>query len=281
MVDRLGTLALCISLGAAVGPAAAQSGAKSFQVAGLYSYQERPAAPATNPGAPGFCPEMAASAQAFLDVFIPYTENIEDEVQRMANKTRNHSYQNMTSIRRTAARKHISEYREAVAAATDFIHDFKTRMGDQVKKDQTYLKIQKSTFLIYLMDLKTEKAYCAFPMAYGVNPDCGPKTARGDLRTPECAASERTPSSTPFFAGPLYDYDPYPQGGCITRGIGVNSNDPRYDYLLPGTTVMLHGTPDKGCVGSRASHGCIRLLPAHIEVLFDYVKHKAPIVIIP
>ncbi|MBI4861577.1 MAG: L,D-transpeptidase [Candidatus Riflebacteria bacterium] len=165
--------------------------------------------------------------------------------------------------------------------ATAHLADFTERLGEFVKAEATFLLVDKSAFLVYLMELKTNRALAAFPIAYGVNSNEGPKTRRGDLRTPESPAGERDPGSTPFYAHPTVEDDPFPSAGCITRGIGVSSDDPRFSFLSGGWTVMLHGTPDRGCIGTRASHGCIRLLPEHIKVLFDHIRDGTKIIIVP
>jgi len=229
-----------------------------------------------------FHPTTLSSAKHFLNAFSEYTESVEEEVDRLAKGLiAEKDYGSLSRIAKRARKLHASHYHQAMQAATSHLMDFQTQLGDQTDRRSTYILVDKSLFLIYLVDGRTGRAHAVFPIAHGVKSVVGPKQRKGDLRTPECTQGERTPLSTPFFASPLVPDDPFPGEGCITRGIGVCSRDPRYDYLSTGWTVMLHGTPDRGCIGTRASHGCIRLLPEHIQVLFDYVSEGTKIVILP
>ena len=43
--------------------------------------------------------------------------------------------------------------------------------------------------------------------------------------------------------------------------------------------VGVHGTSDRGSIGSNASHGCIRMLVEDVEKLYDQVPIGTPIFI--
>lgn len=45
--------------------------------------------------------------------------------------------------------------------------------------------------------------------------------------------------------------------------------------------LVIHGTPYPGSVGRRSSHGCMRLLKADVEELFEIVPTETPVFIIP
>ena len=247
---------------------------------------ELPVSSSTEPSSPEpqgpFFGPTSESGRAFLSVYIPYTRVVETEVQeRLAEMKRTPSYEKLSAMRRKVVQAHSKTYKQAMKLANAHILDFETRLGEQVDSTKTSLFIQKSTFLVFLMDDTENRAFAAFPIAYGVHPDRGPKSDRGDLRTPESPAGEQTAVTTPFFAHPLVSDDPAPDNGCIERGIGVSSSDSRFDFLDDGWTVMLHGTPDRWCLGTRASHGCIRLLPEHIRVMFNHVRDGTKIVITP
>jgi hypothetical protein len=228
-----------------------------------------------------FHPGTAESARQFLGAYVPYTNMVESEVMGKVSKLASTpSYEKLNSIRKKVTLCHTGDYKRAMRLATVHISDFETCLGDRIEPASTVLRVSKSLYLVSLMD-GSGLAYATFPIAYGANPDRGPKVERGDLRTPESPGGERGAGSTPFFARPLIDADPAADAGCISRGIGVSSTDARFDFLEDGWTVMLHGTPDRGCLGTLASHGCIRMLPEHIKVLFSYIRDGTPIVIDP
>lgn len=252
------------------------------EVTSMFAVRPPPMATDVRPGMLKFHPATSESARSFLEVYIPYTQAVEADVQRFSGgNLEDRSYGSLAGLSKKARARHTGTYSKAIKSATAHIQQFHSELGNLVDPTSTYLYIQKSAFLAYLVDEPTGRALAAFPIAYGVKSNIGPKTSRGDLKTPETPTGERSPAATPFVAHPLVDHDPYPSYGCITRGIGVSSKDPRYDYLYGGWTVMVHGTPDPGCIGTRASHGCIRMLPAHITVLFDYLQDGSKIVIVP
>lgn len=231
---------------------------------------------------PRFHSRTADTARAFLDVFGSYTRRLEADLrQALARRGAAAAYDSLSRLTKDLRTAHSRTYRRAMRLATAHVHDFRDALAVDVDPASTYLQVHKSAFVVCLMEPQGRLALAAFPMAFGVHPDAGPKERLGDLRTPESAAGERSPATTPFHAHPLVAGDPYPDAGCIGRGIGVSSSDPVYDYLAGGWQVMLHGTPDRGCMGTRASHGCIRLLPEHIEVLFEHVTAGTRIVILP
>lgn len=53
-----------------------------------------------------------------------------------------------------------------------------------------------------------------------------------------------------------------------------------YAILLNETGYLIHGTNRPFSIGRRVSHGCLRLYPEDISVLFDYVDRKMPVRII-
>lgn len=231
------------------------------------------------PGMLKFHPATSETARAFLEAYIPYTQAVEADVERFAGGSFEKSYGTLAGLAKKARARHTGAYSKSMKLATAHIQQFHNELGNLVDPTSTYLYIQKGAYLVYLVDQPTGRAYAAFPIAHGVKPSS--KTGRGDLKSPEGPEGERSPARTPFEAHPMVPEDPYPSYGCITRGIGVSSRDQRYSYLSGGWTVMVHGTPDPGCMGTRASHGCIRMLPAHIKVLYEYLQDRCKIVIVP
>ena len=53
-----------------------------------------------------------------------------------------------------------------------------------------------------------------------------------------------------------------------------------FAILLNETGYLIHGTNKPFSIGRRVSHGCLRLYPEDISVLFDYVNRKMPVRII-
>lgn len=258
------------------------------EVVNMFAVQPAPASAGASSGGVDVRPSMlkfhpatSDSAKEFLEAYIPYTQAIAADVDRMAGDLDSKEYGTLAGLAKKARGKRTGAYQKAMKLALAHIRQFNDELGNLVDPQSTYIYIQQSAYLAYLVDEPTNRALAAFPIAYGVKSSLGPKGGKGDLKSPIGLPGERNPGATPFVAHPLVREDPYPSYGCITRGIGVHSKDPRYDFLRGGWTVMMHGTPDPNCMGTRASHGCIRLLPAHITVLFDYVQDGTKIVIVP
>lgn len=53
-----------------------------------------------------------------------------------------------------------------------------------------------------------------------------------------------------------------------------------YAILLNEAGYLIHGTNRPYSIGRRVSHGCLRLYPEDIELLFDYIDRKMPVRII-
>jgi L,D-transpeptidase ErfK/SrfK len=58
-------------------------------------------------------------------------------------------------------------------------------------------------------------------------------------------------------------------------------NNPLGDYAMSLGLggIMIHGTRSPSSIGKRASHGCIRMYPEHIEALFNAVPKGTPVLI--
>jgi L,D-transpeptidase ErfK/SrfK len=63
------------------------------------------------------------------------------------------------------------------------------------------------------------------------------------------------------------------RGENLPRVVGPGPDNPlgRYAFYLGWPTYMIHGTNKPAGVGLRSSHGCIRLYPEDIELLFSMV----------
>lgn len=225
-------------------------------------------------------PAITPSALRFIAIYGDYTRTIRREMAALSEAAAPRpTSRDLTALRRRVSRRHAGRYRKAMQAADSHLANFAASIGGVAKSRSTYLLVHKSRCLVSLVDSERNEIYAVFPSGVGCLP--GQKERRGDLRTPECPPERRTRGSTPFYAAPLIPGDPYPTGGAITRGIGVSSTDPEFGFLEHGWLIMFHGTPDQESMGTRSSLGCIRLLPRHIEVLFDYVHENARVVITP
>ncbi len=109
------------------------------------------------------------------------------------------------------------------------------------------------TLTVYLND----KPVRAFPIAYGGNPDGGNKKAQGDSRTPEGN----------FKIG-YKDVRPYEP--VATRGMWLETK---------WSGIGIHGTPWPDSIGSKASHGCVRMYSQDSIELFKIVRAGTPVTI--
>ena len=220
------------------------------------------------------------SAARFLAAYAGYTQAVGRALTAAGEAAAGPAgYGAHTRLRRRVAARFDARYRAAMSAADAHLAEFAERLNVRARAEPTYLLVSKSDFLVYLVGERRNDVLAAFPV--GVGAVRGPKSRRGDLRTPECPPARATRTATPFFVGPLIRGDVVPNGGVIARGIGVDSRDAGFGFLEGGWLIMLHGTPDAGSMGTRSSLGCIRMLPRHIEVLFEYVKAGARVVITP
>lgn len=98
-----------------------------------------------------------------------------------------------------------------------------------------------------------------FPVAYGENPDGADKQREGDLRTPE----------GDFRINDLARM-PYEGKGVATRWMGLGTK---------WSGIGLHGTPWPRSIGTRASHGCVRMFSEDSVELYRLVRMGTPVTI--
>ena len=112
-------------------------------------------------------------------------------------------------------------------------------------------------------------------MRYGV------AIARGDLYTPGVYTIRRKakwPVWTPTAAMIKREPHKYKQHAGGMNGGPSNPLGSRALYLYRGnrdTYLRIHGTPQPRSIGLRASSGCVRMIMAHINVLYDDVQTGA------
>ena len=109
-------------------------------------------------------------------------------------------------------------------------------------------------------------------MRYGV------AIARGDLYEPGTYSIKRKakwPTWTPTAAMIRRDPDLYEQHA---DGMDAGPSNPlgsRAFYLFVGnrdTYLRIHGSPNPGSIGGRASSGCVRMIMPHINDLYEHVN---------
>jgi len=76
------------------------------------------------------------------------------------------------------------------------------------------------------------------------------------------------PPDSPWAAG-IGPVSPGAGNPLGTRWMGISS-----------PAIGIHGTPVPSSIGSRASHGCIRMRIPEAEYLFDQIEHGTPVVIV-
>lgn len=119
----------------------------------------------------------------------------------------------------------------------------------------TKIIVDKKTYTltVYLND----KPVRAFPIAYGGNPDGKNKQAQGDSRTPE--------GNFKIGYKDTRAYDP-----VATRGMWLETK---------WSGIGIHGTPWPDSIGSKASHGCVRMYCQDSIELYKLVRAGTPVTI--
>ena len=94
---------------------------------------------------------------------------------------------------------------------------------------------------------------------------------RGDWETPIGKASIVGKKKNPYWTVPKSILEEEPHWPKVVKPGPDNPLGTRAIYLSM-TGYLLHGTNKPYGVGMKVSHGCIRLFPADIEELFEYIK---------
>lgn len=121
----------------------------------------------------------------------------------------------------------------------------------------TKLIVDKSTFTLTVY--RNGKAMRTFPIAYGANPDGRDKQKVGDSRTPE--------GDFKIISRERRQYV-----GVATRWLQLSTR---------WGDIGIHGTPMPMSMGSRASHGCVRMYSQDSLELFQMVRTGTPVSIRP
>lgn len=78
---------------------------------------------------------------------------------------------------------------------------------------------------------------------------------------------------------PYSDWVPKEQQGTVVPG-GDPRNPIKARWIEVHDGVGIHGTDDEGSIGSRASHGCIRMRIPDVIDLFSRVRKGCPVYIV-
>jgi len=113
--------------------------------------------------------------------------------------------------------------------------------------------VDKATFTLTVY--KDGKVARVFPIAYGANPDGASKQKVGDNRTPEGDFK-------------IINKERRPYEGVATRWMQLSTR---------WGDIGVHGTPMPLSIGSRASHGCVRMYSQDSLELFQLVRVGTPI----
>jgi len=137
------------------------------------------------------------------------------------------------------------------------------RLRPQATSSGTGILINRNTFTLRFF--KNGKVR-TFPIAVG---QIGFSTPAGRWNvTSKQKNPTWTPPPSPWAAGSS-PVPPGPGNPLGTRWMGLNA-----------TFIGIHGTPSSGSLGSRASHGCIRMGINDAEWMFDRVELGTPVVIV-
>jgi lipoprotein-anchoring transpeptidase ErfK/SrfK len=129
----------------------------------------------------------------------------------------------------------------------------------------TVLTVDRSGFRLSLFkDLKRVRVY---PIAVG---QAGLETPAGLYKIQNKAVNPAWHVPNSAWAGSL--------AGTVIPG-GAPDNPIKSRWLGVYDGVGVHGTSDRGSIGSNASHGCIRMLIEDVEKLYDEVPVGTPIFI--
>jgi lipoprotein-anchoring transpeptidase ErfK/SrfK len=133
------------------------------------------------------------------------------------------------------------------------------------KKYPVVLTVDRSHFKITLY--KKLKKVVQYPIAVGM----------AGLETPAGRYTIQNKQINPAWSVPNSPWAGSLAGSVIPGGAPNNPLIARWMGVADG--VGVHGTNDRGSMGSNASHGCIRMLPEDVIKLYDQVPLGTPIFI--
>ena len=141
----------------------------------------------------------------------------------------------------------------------------KTTTQELAKKYPVVLTVDRSHFRITLY--RKLKKVVSYPIAVGV----------AGLNTPVGRYNIVNKAINPAWSVPNSPWAGSLAGQVIPGGIASNPLKARWLGIADG--VGVHGTSDRGSIGSNASHGCIRMLVEDVIKLYERVPVGTPIFI--
>ncbi|HOY65373.1 MAG TPA: L,D-transpeptidase family protein [Candidatus Ozemobacteraceae bacterium] len=168
----------------------------------------------------------------------------------------------------TAAKKALSAFQAKYAAYKTLVKTstaLRSIKSGRSTVDKVVISKTDFTSTVY----SNGRVVRVFPIAYGANPDGMNKQKQGDSRTPEGTFKIMNKAKNPIYKGIAGGAPNNPLG---TRWMGLNTWS---------GSIGMHGTSAPGSIGSRASHGCVRMYTADAEELFDLVRVGTPVIIEP
>ncbi len=138
-----------------------------------------------------------------------------------------------------------------------------TNANDVRRRYSTVVTVEKATFTLRLFkDLKVVKRYS---VAVG-QPAYPTPSGQWTIANKQVDPTWSVPNSP--WAGEL-------QGTTVDGGSAANPLKARWMGIVNG--IGIHGTGEDGSIGSRASHGCIRMHVADVKALYDRVPVGTPV----
>lgn len=167
----------------------------------------------------------------------------------------------------------LKGFRSTYATYKQFTRESKALADIRARRRQVdRIVVSKATFTATVYS--NGEVVRVFPIAYGSNPDGLNKQKQGDCRTPEGSFQIVGKAVNPPYRGI--------PGQVIPGGAPNNPFGTRFMALNTwGGSIGMHGTSNPNSIGSRASHGCIRMFTEDAEELFDLVKIGTPVIIKP
>ncbi|PCJ18755.1 MAG: hypothetical protein COB02_09995 [Candidatus Cloacimonadota bacterium] len=231
-------------------------------------------------------PKLKNELKNFMVPYLTYARKVEDDYQKNYKdwkKLGNSANDYMGSIYQRSQRwesffRYSSLFYTFVDALKTYRKKFKKDFKNKVYSSKTYVRVVKKDFLIYLLEKKTDKIIFVYPMSYGGNPDGETKKFDSDYRTPESPDHKRSYETTPLQMKRRLKYSAAP--GMTTRLMGIESKLEKDKFWVKfGMNIVIHGSPVSSSIGTKASHGCMRLFDKDALSLFDLTNDTTPVVI--
>lgn len=137
--------------------------------------------------------------------------------------------------------------------------------NDVRRQHRTVITIDKDNFRLRLFkDLRVRKTY-------------GVATGQPAYPTPSGRFSITSKQVNPTWSVPNSPWAGELQGTTVAGGSAANPLKARWMGIVNG--VGIHGTGEEGSIGSRASHGCLRMRVAEVIDLYERVPVGTPVLI--